>query len=220
MTFCVVLVVIVRITALGQTDQPQSTIVSVNTMASAVEKLQNSVEPKTSEISERLVQIRKHLEAIQEAVRVRPVMLGEEPRRYRENLVAISRSLVRLSENVPSTNTLGLKLNAIEQDLALKEKFIGSTRGEPLSQIETVVHTEGKDTHEKSGYEVWYVPKGLEDYKAEYRRFDNLSTPAVMSLPPGNYVLWATKENVISDRRPLTLGDDGRSKREFTLVVK
>lgn len=201
------------------TDEPQKAKISLDEMATAIKKLQNSVQGKLPAISSRLGQIETHVAALQHAVRSRPATLGEEPRRYRENLMTYSKLLLLVAEHPSTTNRLEQQLNAVEQDFAIKEKFVASTVEEPLSQIEAVIITADKDNREKGGYEVWYVPKGLEDYSAEYRRFDNLSTPAIMFLPPGNYVIWASKENVTSARRALALGDDGRSKREFTLVV-
>lgn len=207
-------------TSFTQSDQPQNVIVSLDTMAKAVERLQNQVQPKTPEVSTRLNQIKAHVSELQNVVRSRPAVLGPEPRLYRENLESFSRVLIAVAEHAPPTDRLLDQLNSIERDLAIKKGFASSSRGEPLSQIQTVVYTVDKEERGKGGYEIWYVPKGLEDYSQEFKRFDNLSTPAIMSLPPGNYVLWTTKDNVTSDRRPLTLGDDGRSKREFTLVVK
>jgi len=192
---------------------------SLDAMAQAIERLQGTFPEKNDEIQERLEQIRAHIMALQKAIRLRPPTPGE-PRAYRENLQSFARVTVALSEHPPTMDSFAEQLRLIEQDLSLKETFSSSSRGEPLSQIEAVIRTVDKDNRENGGYEIWYVPKGLEDYSEEYKRFDNLSTPAVMSLPPGNYVLWATKQNVTSDRRPLSLGEDGKSKREFTLVVK
>lgn len=203
-----------------QSDQPKNAMASLDTMATAVERLQNRVQSKTPEVSTRLYEIRTHISELRNAVRSRPVMLGPEPRIYQENLELFSRVMIAVAEHPPATDRLLDQLSSIERDLAIKRRFASSSRGEPLGQIQTVVYTVDKDHRSKGGHEIWYVPKGLEDYNGEYKRFDNLSTPAIMSLPPGNYVLWTTKDNVTSDRRPLTLGDDGRSKREFTLVVK
>lgn len=189
-------------------------------MATAIEKLQDRVQPKTPEVSTQLEQIRTHISELQNVVRSRPLMLGPEPRIYQENLELFSRVMIAVAEHPPATDRLIDQLNSIERDLAIKRRYASSSRGEPLGQIQTVVYTVDTENQSKGGYEIWYVPKGLEDYNREYKRFDNLSTPAVISLPPGNYVLWTTKDTVTSDRRPLTLGDDGRSKREFTLVVK
>jgi hypothetical protein len=204
----------------SQSDQPKNALASLDMMASATEKLQMRDEARTPEFKARLEKVKRHISELQNTVRYRPAMLGAEPRIYRENLESFSRVLMAVAENPPEPAQLKNQLDSIEWDLEIKLRFAASSRGEPLGQIQTVVYTVDTDNRAQGGYEIWYVPKGLEDYKAEYKRFDNLSTPAIMALPPGNYVLWTMKDNVTSDRRPLTLGDDRRSKRELTLVVK
>ena len=143
-----------------------------------------------------------------------------QPERYLTNLSSYASFMQRIIEKpLPERDMLRV-IREIRLDFHAKAIFSKSSRGQPLRQIETIVNTMKDGKAAISGYEVWYVPKGLVDYSDEYRRFDNLSTPAIMPLPPGNYLIWASKGRWSSERRPLTLGNDGRSKRQYDLPVK
>lgn len=54
----------------------------------------------------------------------------------------------------PHLLSLGVS-GAVADDLALKASFSNSSRGEPLTEIDTVIHTVDDRNREVSGYEVW-----------------------------------------------------------------
>jgi hypothetical protein len=69
----------------------------------------------------------------------------------------------------------------------------------PIPDILTTVTTRDKDGKEVSNCEVWYCLKALINYKDRYYHFDQLSSPTVDSLAPGNYVFW-TQKGRLKDR--------------------
>jgi hypothetical protein len=51
---------------------------------------------------------------------------------------------------------------------------------------------------EVSGYEVWYAPMGLKDFRELYRRFPSLSSPTEALVSPGRYLFWVAKDGKLS----------------------
>jgi hypothetical protein len=190
---------------------------SLTSMSNSIRVLQIKYAKKNKAAAAKLQEISNYIHEMQANILLR--LNQDEPEQYIQNLASIAKLLKTLAEKHIAKNDLLKKLDQTASDLALKVAYSRSSRGEPYAQIEAVIRTV-KESNEISGYEVWYVPVALDEYRDEYRRFDNLSSPAVMLLPPGNYFLWATKGIYISERRPLTLGNDGRSKRRYDLDVK
>ena len=118
------------------------------------------------------------------------------------------------SADAKLTNAI-LELN---EELRIKILFSQSMKGGGFADIEVVVDTK-KSGEPISGYEVWYVPKGWRGNEEHYERFDNLSTPAVKQLPPGNYFIWTKKGGYQSDYSPFSFGFDEQTKRRIDLEV-
>ena len=201
----------------AQTQSPSSALKILDSLNIKLEILQNR--DRTNE--DLLAQLRQTSLEVRE-LRSVIALSGEGPQsqRYLDNLTSYSSVIQRfIDTTVPSKEMLKV-LREVSSDFHTKVIYSKTSRGQPLREVEAIINTVKAGKGEVSGYEVWYVPRGLVDYPDEYKRFDNLSTPAVMPLPPGNYFLWATRDNVVSERRPVTLGDDSRSKRYYDLPVK
>lgn len=122
------------------------------------------------------------------------------------------------TEIKPPDDKLKNKFEELDKELNAKLVFAKASRGNISSSISVVIKTI-RNGMEEGGYEVWYVPKGWADEKDHYQRFDNLSSPSIMDLPPGNYFIWTLKGNSKTEPRPLSLGEDKRSKRVIELNV-
>jgi hypothetical protein len=201
----------------AQSATSPDAVQSLNSMSNSTLLLQSKYSKKSKAIAGKLLEISVLVQEMRAAIKAR--LPKTKPEIYLENLSAISKLLKNLSGKPPKKELLLKKLEEVASDLALKVAYGRSSRGEPFAQIEAVIRTI-KGTNEISSYEVWYVPVALEEYSEDHMRFDNLSSPAVMKLPPGNYLIWAKKGNYKSERRPLTLGNDGSSKRRYDLPVQ
>lgn len=108
-------------------------------------------------------------------------------------------------------------LRSVAEDLEAKVVFSEKLLGAGLRLVEFVVHTQ-KDGVESGGYEVWYVPRGWSDTPDKFRRSDQLSSPAIMNLAPGNYLVWLKKGDVATEKVTYTLGKDG-SRKEIVFPI-
>lgn len=106
----------------------------------------------------------------------------------------------------------------VDSDLDLKLNYAKSSLGAALRSVQVIVHTlrKGKDEND---YEVWYVPKALIDNREYYAQFDRLSSPTDMGLPAGNYYIWAQKGDMLSEKKPVSLGNDNKSRREIDIPL-
>ena len=138
---------------------------------------------------------------------------------YHQSLQLDAELLQNAIERSPEPQQVLTSVSAVAADLSLKAKFSKTSRGDPFRLIQVVVRTISRSI-ETGGYEIWYVPKGWADAKKAYKRFDVLSSPSIMELPPGNYFVWAVRDKESIAPRPLSLGDDGKSKRIVDLPVK
>ena len=112
-----------------------------------------------------------------------------------------------------------IQLREVKSSLELKVKFAKSSKGNSLRLIQLLVKTV-QGQNEVNNYEVWYVLRGWADVQDKYRRFDDLSSPAIKNMPAGNYLIWIqVSGKIVTERTPITLGDDGNSKRRITLSV-
>lgn len=112
------------------------------------------------------------------------------------------------------------KLREVRSSLGLKVRFAKSSKGSSFRLIQLLVKTV-QGQLEVNDYEVWYVPRGWADVSDKYRRFDDLSSPAIKDLPAGNYLIWLQiTSKVVTERVPITLGEDGKSKRRVTLSIR
>jgi hypothetical protein len=123
---------------------------------------------------------------------------------------------------VPENTRVSTKLVAVLQDLsadiAAKVAFAKSSRGRRGSDVSITIRT-FRNNREESGFVIWYVPKAWLDTESHYLRFDRLSSPSIMNLPPGNYFIWAENKDLRSIKQPLALGIDRRSLRQVDILV-
>lgn len=110
-------------------------------------------------------------------------------------------------------------LGDVALDLQIKVTYSRSALGSAFRLVQIVIHTKKQDK-EIGGYQVWYVPKGWAAVKDEAKPFDRLSSPTYMELSPGNYVMWTHKDGANSKSQPVSLGEDGRSKKEIDLLIE
>jgi hypothetical protein len=114
------------------------------------------------------------------------------------------------------------ELKEVESDLALKVTGPGRRGGgEVIRLVEVFVHAK-KGGLEMGAYEVWYVPKGWVSEPSVFKRFDRLTDPAnppSMNLAPGNYFIWLSKVQPLTDRQPVSIGAYGEVKRELDVSV-
>ena len=125
------------------------------------------------------------------------------------------------SKNPAEWKKLYEALQEVDSDLTVKAKHIKGGRGGGATLVQVLVRSK-KDAQDVAGYEVWYVPKGWAADSSTFKRFDGLtdaSNPPQMNLAPGNYFLWLSKGQPIPGRQPISLGGDGKTKREIDLVV-
>jgi len=80
------------------------------------------------------------------------------------------------------------------------------------SPVKVTVRTK-KGGREITGYEVWYVAKGLIDFPKYHKRFDSLSSPTTLMLSAGAYFVWAKKDNKESGRVPMDIGGQGLEQK-------
>lgn len=112
--------------------------------------------------------------------------------------------------NADEERVLGV-LHAVAEDLELKVFSSQKLMGGGLRLIEFIVHTK-KGEQEFGGYEVWYVPRGWDNTPDKFRIFDQLSSPAIIKLAPGNYLVWLKKGEITTKKLQFKLGEDGSRK--------
>jgi hypothetical protein len=145
------------------------------------------------------------------------------PKDYTASLNLDSRllnSITVLSSKHPQDNKRVYEaLGDVASDLQIKVAYARSALGAAFRLVQVLVHTR-KGDQEIGGYQVWYVAKGWADVQDEAKPFDRLSSPTYMDLPPGNYMIWTHKGQTNSKRQPVSLGDDGKSRREIDLPIQ
>jgi hypothetical protein len=112
-------------------------------------------------------------------------------------------------------------LKDLEDDLAIK--VTNNRSGGDVARVVQVLIRAKKGDQDVSAYEVWYTPKAWEFDAQRRRRFDkltSLSNPSSMTLAPGRYYFWLTKERFESEHKLLNIGVNGESKQEIDLVVQ
>jgi hypothetical protein len=76
------------------------------------------------------------------------------------------------------------------------------------------------ETQEVTGYEVYFVPRGMYGVKSAYDRFRKLSSPTdERDLSPGIYALWVRKGEQESKPVSMRIGGKGDTKLEIDLAV-
>jgi hypothetical protein len=147
------------------------------------------------------------------------------PKEYLESLALDLELLKKYAAQKPKNRAeqemLYEGLQEVDSDLTVKANHIKGGRGGGASLVQVLVRSK-KDAQDVAGYEVWYVPKGWAADSLAFKRFDRLtdaSNPPEMNLAPGNYFLWLSKGQPLPGRQPISLGGDGKAKREIDLTV-
>lgn len=83
------------------------------------------------------------------------------------------------------------------------------------SQTTEIVEDVSVNVRTKAGgdevrdYEIWYVTKFEAELPDQIHRFDSLSSPTAVTLPPGSYLIWAKKGSFTTERQSLDVGGKG-----------
>ena len=115
--------------------------------------------------------------------------------------------------------------SAVTLDEDTAEKLINSETELPMvksgffsiSPVTVRVRTHNKDGLEVSGCEVWFVPRGLLDYKDRYSRFDRVSSPTSAELPPGNYLIWTHTTAGDGRKISISVGAQGENEQDIDI---
>jgi hypothetical protein len=158
------------------------------------------------------------------ATGTRPVVF---PAEYLESLTLDADLLKKLAgqkhnpKSAADRKRIVAQLKDVDEDVAIKVVALKHGRGGSARLVEVTAHAR-KEAQDLGGYEVWYVPKGWASNSGAYKRFDGLSNPSSppsMNLAPGNYLMWLSKGGAASNRQPVSIGGDGRTKRDLDLVA-
>lgn len=203
--------------AIGQTQNPPLDAVGVLTsISSQVKKIEEKVGSDRS-VKDKTIEVRRKIRELSEFI-VDSKKSGFSAN-YVNSLVVYDETLRTFAES-PARDP-GSLLNILEglsEDLTAKIVFARASRGSSNSDITVVARTIENDA-EISGFVVWFVPRAWLDAKSHYQRFDRISSPSILELPPGNYFIWAEKGALHSAPQPVSLGADKRSRKEIDIVV-
>jgi hypothetical protein len=137
---------------------------------------------------------------------------------YLVSLRADNRQLSNLKKEKDPVKTLAV-LRDIAFDLQIKADNCRHSGNGLGKEIRVKVHTKAGD-REISGYEVFYVSKGMFDVKSAHDRFPRQSSPTDEKiLCPGGYELWARKNNFTSEPVPMGIGGHGETHLEVDIAV-
>jgi hypothetical protein len=146
---------------------------------------------------------------------------SDVPTQYLQHL-QLDAELLGTIEDMDNPNHRDIALiDTVASDLRVKSLFASSQKrlkANPFKLINVKAHTK-KAGDEVSGCEVWYVPIGWADKPEKYQAFDQQSSPTDQMLPPSNYLMWAKKNSKTGDKKPVTVGNDGKTEREIDLLA-
>jgi hypothetical protein len=199
--------------AIATQQRPQQILSSMRT---SIKELQDSSISRNPSAKEQLEAISNAINELEHLLKLDSISVLHPA--YQEALEMDAKLLESLIKRGDIESVLG-KLKEVRSSLELKVKFAASSKGSALRLIQLLVKTVQKQ-QEVNGYEVWYVPRGWAGAPDKYRRFDDLSSPAIKELPAGNYLIWLqVAGRDVTERIPITLGEDDKSKRRVTLSV-
>jgi hypothetical protein len=144
------------------------------------------------------------------------------PMKYRKSLDFNLTTLQRISDSkskLSPEKKLELAKSVIA-DFAIKEAFATKNPDTPFADVNFIARTPGA-VNMVSGFEIWYVSKGLEDDASSHQRFDRLSSPTTQAIPPGGYMMWSydSTKKVSGDKRPIDVGADGKTDKTIDLPI-
>jgi len=196
-------------------DSLRSSATTAKEQLEAVE-LSKAQRSKVQELSESIVANIEQLDAIAHSRKTARISAE-----YLESLKLDSELLnytsSNLSQGKDGADKAVTALNEVAEDLKTKVIFSQNQMGTGLRLVEFIVHTK-KDETELGGYEVWYVPRGWSDTPDKFRRSDRTSSPAIMKLAPGNYLVWLKKGQLVTEKTGYTLGLEG-SRKEIDFPI-
>ena len=137
---------------------------------------------------------------------------------YLVSVRADNRRLSNLKKERDPAKTLAV-LRDVASDLQIKADNCRHSGDGLGKEIRVKVHTKAGG-REISGYEIFYVSKGLFDVKSAHDRFPRQSSPTDEKiLCPGGYELWARKNNFTSEPVSMGIGGHGETHLEVDLAV-
>jgi hypothetical protein len=99
------------------------------------------------------------------------------------------------------------------EDLHVKARAAEAMKKSPFDGVETSIETlDPKLEKPVSGYEVYFVLKGLAGNPMYYRRYPQPSTPVVESRVPAVYVMWTKKMDMKGQEDDIAVVDTGKGK--------
>ena len=139
---------------------------------------------------------------------------------YRESLLADTALLDRAIATLRSGDRERARAAVIdaEADLAIKRSHVEAGvgfAGEGLRNVRVTVRTM-RGTQEERGHFVWFVARAWIDEPRRHARFDEMSSPTMAPLAPGNYVMWLDEAG---SRQPIVVGGHGRSQQTIDLAL-
>jgi hypothetical protein len=180
-------------------------------------KSPHGIEAKISRSLDSISENVKFLEAVM-------TMAKPIPKEYLDGVALNAELLKKLaqqkSKTAPERKSLYDGLKEVESDLTLK--VTGPRSGGDVARVvEVFVHAR-KGAEAVGAYQVWYVTKGWAKDPSHSKPFDrltDLSSPSSMKLAPGNYFIWLSKDGLVTQRQPASLGENGESQRVIHVPV-
>jgi len=208
-------------------QEPADTVLSSDSIfasfAGSIARLRSRLPPNFSEAFHQVNQIDQSVRFLQQQIKSGDLV--PVPDQYLKSL-ALDAEMLRTVANSNKTKSSAEKTSLLEalqliaSDLAIKVAHLEHhNKGPALVEVTVRARTGGGEADD---YEVWYVPKGWSNYSNAYKKFDqltNTSLPPKMFLAPGNYVIWLSRPPVRTAPKPVTIGGDGRARREIELLV-
>jgi hypothetical protein len=208
-------------------QEPPDTILSSDSIfasfAGSIANLRSRLPPNFSEAYNQVHPIDRSVSFLQQQINSHD--LYPVPDQYLKSLALDADMLKTVADrNRPASSaersSLLEVLQLIASDLAIKVAHLEHhNKGPALVEVTVRARTGGSEADD---YEVWYVPKGWSNYSNAYKKFDQLtnhSLPPKMFLAPGNYVIWLSRPPSKTEPRPVTIGGDGRARRDIELLI-
>lgn len=199
---------------------PDEVTAVFNSLRTSLGSLQRRYPKKPAHIVETLATIKDYVDFLEaELTSNKPL-----PRMFLEGVASNARLLEQLARQPAKARQQKQRLNEglrdVESDLQVK--ISGPRNGGEVARVVRVAVRAKKGDQDVAAYEVWYVPKGWARQSSEFRRFDGLTNPASppsMSLSPGNYFIWLSKNKIPTPRLLVSIGKYSEDKREIDMPV-
>lgn len=197
----------------------------------ATDALSHTEYGKSSQVAENLGEISWSAEYLSKIVRRFEAFGPEAEAKKREYLIGLTIDAWEM-KNVttdvkgngpPDPERWSGQISDVRADLRSKLEFSSNPtfillRDFGRQGVAVHITTRARDGAEVQNCEVWFVLKGLINYKDRFDHFDQPSSPTSRWLPPGNYVIWTRKDSVDGPLVSLKdLGIDRQPSRDISI---